>query len=229
MEHPPAGASRFQVVFGRSSGSRKQRARREGILSVGYHSSFLYDTDAKECVMKCKGTGVLPNPIFAKMQAARRGAAWTTGTVLTLNGFEVVIEDVMKLHLIPYSEDANAEAATTTTTATTTVGDKAVLALPESAVTSHVYSRRLSVHRGRVPTAANREIPPSSNAGAADSAVRLPLLTCAGADERAAAVCVRRIRLRNRDDAVGEKPARRGRRSEASVARELRACYPQYF
>ncbi|CAJ1020867.1 hypothetical protein, conserved [Leishmania lindenbergi] len=105
------GASRFHVVFSRNSGSRKQRAKREGTLSVAYDVSYLYAKDNKECVLRCKAAGQGPNKIFTCMQRAHRGADWVVGTELSLCGFDMLVEEVMELHLIPYEEDVDAAGA----------------------------------------------------------------------------------------------------------------------
>ncbi|GET87587.1 hypothetical protein, conserved [Leishmania tarentolae] len=107
---PPiiAGASRFNVIFSRSSGSRKQRARREGALSVAYDVSYLYDKENQRCVLRCKAAGQAPNRIFTCMQRAHRGADWIVGTELSLCGFDMLVEEVMELHLIPYEEAVDA-------------------------------------------------------------------------------------------------------------------------
>ncbi|KAG5503771.1 hypothetical protein JIQ42_07287 [Leishmania sp. Namibia] len=104
------GASRFNVVFSRSCGSRKQRAKREGALSVAHDVSYLYDKDNNECVLRCKAAGPAPNKIFTCMQRAHCGADWIAGTELNFSGFDMLVEEVMELHLIPYGEDAAAVA-----------------------------------------------------------------------------------------------------------------------
>ncbi|CAJ03485.1 conserved hypothetical protein [Leishmania major strain Friedlin] len=103
-----AGASRFNVVFRRSSGSRQQRAKREGALSVAHDVSYLYDKDNRACVLQCKAVGQAPNKIFTCMQRAHRGADWVVGTELHLCGFDILVEEVMELHCIPYEEAVNA-------------------------------------------------------------------------------------------------------------------------
>ncbi|CAC9477510.1 conserved hypothetical protein [Leishmania infantum JPCM5] len=103
-----AGASRFNVVFRRSSGSRQQRAKREGALSVAHDVSYLYDKDNRECVLRCKAVGQAPNKIFMCMQLAHRGADWVVGTELNLCGFDILVEEVMELHCIPYEEAVDA-------------------------------------------------------------------------------------------------------------------------
>ncbi|KAG5481493.1 hypothetical protein LSCM1_05510 [Leishmania martiniquensis] len=110
---PPVitGASRFNVVFSRSSGSRKQRSRREGALSVAHDVAYLYDKDNNECVLRCKAVGPAPNGIFACMERAHRGADWVAGAELNFCGFNILIEETMELHLIPYGEDAAVVAA----------------------------------------------------------------------------------------------------------------------
>lgn len=107
---PPTktGASRFNVVFHRNSGSRKQRAKREGLLSVAYDVSCLYDKENRECVLRCRAAGQAPNGIFTCMQRAHRGADWVVGTELNLCGFDILVEEVMELHCIPYEEAVDA-------------------------------------------------------------------------------------------------------------------------
>ncbi|KAG5508165.1 hypothetical protein JKF63_05419 [Porcisia hertigi] len=100
-----AGASRFHVIFNCCSGSRKQRAKREGALSVAYDVSYLYDRDNNKCVLRCRSAGQAPNEVFTCMHRAHRGADWVVGTELNLCGFDILVEEVMELHLIPYEEN----------------------------------------------------------------------------------------------------------------------------
>ncbi|KPA76111.1 hypothetical protein ABB37_07883 [Leptomonas pyrrhocoris] len=288
MEHPPSGASRFRVVFGRNSGSRKQRAKREGSLSVGYHSSSLFDTDAKECVMVCKGTRMTPNRIFAKMQAARRGAAWTAGSELTINGFDVVIEEVMELHLIPYNEDVVTEAATGADTAVSVPqrktscvnnsgwhsptascaaghGSRAAPAATTTAVAftemgARVFSPSLAAPTAQADRVCSFNVPvlhasaqPETFAATTTTATTNDGGESAPAEREQASLCVRaacasvppafssittketekacvkRARADGNRAATTAHPRRRARRSAASLARELRSSYPQYF
>ncbi|KPI90215.1 hypothetical protein ABL78_0597 [Leptomonas seymouri] len=277
MESHSSEASRFQVVFGRNSGSRKQRAKHAGSLSVGYDSSLLFDTDAKVRVMVWRGTGMTPNFVFSKMQAARRGAAWVAGTQLTLGGFDVVIEEVMALHLIPYDEEVLTEAATgredgaagprhrdcsvynnsspasfNTTKREGEVADATGVALPEvgartaapsldvcKALTGCILSSNTALPQSlrmrktspsatndarRSTVAAGDQSPwPTPTAGAAALKSSAPIIE--GGDAMAG---MKRARL-EMHLSTATRPTQRARRSAASLARELRSSYPQYF
>jgi hypothetical protein len=286
MEGELPGSSRFDVVFARNTGSRKQRAKREGRLSVSYHISSLYDTDAKACVMVCKGTGVMPNRIYSQMQAARRGAAWTVGTQLVVNGFEVVIEAVIELHLIPYSESVDREAAALDNIVATlrpTEVDAANGDLPFVASTACSLRRggtgagpglpgESDVMIAALSSAAPPLSPLRTSPFGASALLPLKVTKCesAAAPRSAATGCGRPCenspprfhctddglptlssrrkaqgaegtaeaaadskRVRTAEDHVTTKaqgpPSSRVRRSAASVARELRSVYPQYF
>lgn len=225
-----AGASRFTVVFSRTSGSRKQRAKREGAIVVRYDVAYLYDTDNHECVLRCKASGAGPNAVFARMQRAHRGADWRVGTELSLCGFDVVVEEVMELHLIPYEEDVDAAAALDG------VEHEAVPAA--DCADAAVHSAAVLRHRARAAASRTPVLTPFPAATAtgpvpwpADRAATLA--QCSSAHETASPSAPS-------DSSPGDggtyalaaplqRARRRRRRSTASLARELRRCYPQHF
>lgn len=215
----PPGTSRFKVIYGKLSGSRKQRAKGEGLLSVGYHSSALYDVGTRSCLMTCRGTGLLPNRLFNDMQRARRGADWTAGTSVKAGGFEMLIEEVMELHLIPY-EEGYALPPLAVSASTVTRQRAAPLTSPptsppvETEVAAAVQRQETDIHCKLPPTLV---LQPSSI---------LPLVP---QTESALSRSTSLLDASSGDASGRYCLPRKRRRSDASLAEELQQCYPHFF
>ncbi|KAH9599253.1 hypothetical protein LSM04_002199 [Trypanosoma melophagium] len=97
-------SSVFIVLFAPTSGGVRRRRRwMSGRLYVGFNRATLVEDITRKSVCVASGTGIRPNTVFAMMQVAENGAAWQSGTELTIERYAVQIEDIVHLHLMPYA------------------------------------------------------------------------------------------------------------------------------